>query len=161
MRVERRTGMFGGGVQVRRAVPIRIWEGRAGRVYVTHVSQVPESSIVEGQVPGGKRATVRWVISQEQGAPNFEMRLFHLDEGMNTEWHQHPWEHEVFVVAGRGSVRSEAGNIPLEPGSVVFVPAGEMHQFRSAPDQAIEFICVVPRGTRACQVPGSASPCCR
>ncbi|MDI6894876.1 MAG: cupin domain-containing protein [Bacillota bacterium] len=127
-------------------------------VYVTHVSQVPESSIAQGGTPGGKRATVRWVISEEQGAPNFEMRLFHLDEGMNTEWHQHPWEHEVFVVAGRGSARSDAGDTPLEPGSVAFVPPGEMHQFRAAPGHPIEFICVVPRGTRACSVPAPDQP---
>lgn len=127
-------------------------------MYVTHVSRVPESSIVQGETPGGRRATVRWVISEEQGAPNFEMRLFHLDEGMNTEWHQHPWEHEVFVVAGRGFVRSESGDMPLEPGSVVFVPQGEMHQFRAAPDHAIEFICVVPRGTRACSIAAPDQP---
>jgi len=128
-------------------------------VYVTHVSRVPESSIVPGEVPGGRRATVRWVIGEEHGAPNFEMRLFHLDEGMSTEWHHHPWEHEVFVVAGRGFARSEAGDTPLEPGSVVFVAPGEMHQFRAAPDHAIEFICVVPRGTRACtrDAPGQAA----
>ena len=119
-------------------------------MYVTHVSQVPETSIA-ALSSGDRRATVRWVIGEEQGAPNFEMRLFHLDDGMSTEWHSHPWEHEVFVVAGRGSVRGEGGDTPLQPGSVVFVPAGERHQFLSAPDHAMEFICVVPRGTRACQ----------
>ena len=118
------------------------------RLYVAHVSQVPESSVTPEPLPAGKRATVRWVIAEEHGAPNFEMRVFHLDEGLNSEWHRHPWEHEVYVLAGRGSLRSEAGETELEPGTVAFIAGGEMHQLRACRGEALEFICVVPRGTR-------------
>lgn len=125
-------------------------------MYVTHVTQVEEESIGQGPGVPGKKATVRWLIGEAQGAPGFEMRLFHLDEGMSTEWHSHPWEHEVFVVAGKGFARGEQGETPLEPGSVVFVPGGEQHQFKAS-GSLFEFICVVPKGTRACSV-GSPRP---
>jgi len=48
--------------------------------------------------------TVRVVIGEEEGAPNFVMRVFDVEPGAVTPLHTHHWEHEVFVLAGRGRV---------------------------------------------------------
>ena len=95
---------------------------------------------VEG-VPG---VTVRWVVGEKDGAPNFAMRVFEVEPGHSTPYHKHAWEHEVFVLAGEGVVRREQGTVPIGSGSVVFVPGMEMHQFSSRDDTALRFICVVP-----------------
>lgn len=106
---------------------------------VRHFTQVPPE-----EVPGMPGVTVRWVIREDDGAPHFAMRVFEVPAGASTEHHEHWWEHEVFVLSGRGCARSEAGDQPLREGTVVFVPGGEKHQFVNDGDQVLRFICLVP-----------------
>lgn len=106
---------------------------------VEHYSKTV-AELVEN-VPG---VTVRWVIGEKDGAPNFAMRVFEVEPGYATPYHQHEWEHEVFVLAGEGVARRQDGESPISNGSVVFVPGMEMHQFASRGDSVLRFICVVP-----------------
>ncbi|MCS7224488.1 MAG: cupin domain-containing protein [Armatimonadetes bacterium] len=109
-------------------------------------SSVEEQEIAE--VPG---VTVRWLIGEKEGAPNFHMRLFTLAPGASTPWHQHPWEHEIFVLKGNGSVRSESGIHTLGPGSAVFVAPNEWHQFRNeSAQEPFQFLCLIPAQTGSC-----------
>ena len=43
----------------------------------------------------------RNLVTHRDDAPNFGMRLFEVEAGGATDHHQHPWEHEVFIVSGR------------------------------------------------------------
>jgi len=99
------------------------------------VEEVPEPAV------GVK---VRWLINRETGAPNFAMRLFEMEPGGSTPRHTHPWEHEVFVLAGSGVVLGEEEEKPFKPGDVVFVPSGEEHQFRNIGDEIVRFLCLIP-----------------
>lgn len=51
------------------------------------------------------------------------------EPGQNTVIHHHPLQDEIFyVVEGEGFITFEdRANIPVKPGSVVFVPAGTPH----------------------------------
>lgn len=100
---------------------------------------------------GAERATIREVFTAETGAPTFAMRIFELEPGGCTPKHAHPWEHEVFVLEGRGDVEGPDGHTPLSPGTAVFVPPGELHSFRSAPDERLKFICLIPVQQPCCQ----------
>ena len=88
--------------------------------------------------------TVRWVIDEKDGAPYFAMRVFDVAPGHATPFHPHWFEHEVFVLAGHGVLRSEDGETPLEPGSVAFVPGDQVHQFINKGDDVFRFICLIP-----------------
>ena len=92
-------------------------------------------------VPG---VTVRWVINEPDGAPHFAMRVFEVPPGKASPFHAHWSEHEVFILAGKGHVRTEGGDRPFEEGYVAFVPGGEKHQFVNDGDDTLRFICVVP-----------------
>jgi len=87
---------------------------------------------------------VRWLITRETGAPNFAMRLFEMEPGGSTPRHTHPWEHEVFILSGSGSVLGEDGEKAFKPGDVVFVPPDEEHQFRNTGDSVVRFLCLIP-----------------
>jgi len=47
-------------------------------------------------------AKKRVLIGPAQGARNFVMRLFTLEEGGCSPYHTHDWEHEVYPPAARG-----------------------------------------------------------
>lgn len=99
-----------------------------------------QSEPVEG-VPG---VTIRWVVSKIDGAPNFAMRVFEIEPSSSSPYHQHEWEHEVFVLSGEGAAVAAETETPIGHGSVVFVPPMEMHQFVNRGTSVLRFICVVP-----------------
>jgi len=86
----------------------------------------------------------REVINADDGAPNFCMRVFEVEPGRRTPLHSHEWEHEVFVLSGRGVVRGEQGETQIAKDSVVFVPPNERHRFMNDGDETLRFICVIP-----------------
>jgi len=93
-------------------------------------------------IPG---VSVRWVISEEDGAPNFAMRVFDVAPGAASPFHEHPWEHEVFILEGKGAVRGATGETPFEAGYVVYVKPDEQHQFINKGQSVLRFVCLIPR----------------
>ena len=76
-------------------------------------------------------------------------------------------EDEVYVVqSGRATLVTDAGTVPVEPGSVAFVPAGETHRFTDITEDLALVVVFAPRyGSRALATipnrPGRRPPRCR
>ena len=107
-----------------------------------HFTEVPAVDAEEGAVA----TTIRLLIGEESGAPNFAMRLLEVAPAGQTPLHSHAWEHEVYGLSGEGVVVGEASEKPFGPGVWVFVPPGEKHQFRNTGTEPLTMICVVPVG---------------
>jgi len=88
--------------------------------------------------------TARWPIREEDGAPHFAMRVFDVQKGVSTPLHSHWWEHEVFVLSGKGYIFSGGVKADLHEGVVVFVPGNELHQLVNTGDDVLRFICLIP-----------------
>ncbi|MDA7980097.1 MAG: cupin domain-containing protein [Pirellulales bacterium] len=95
-------------------------------------------------MPGAERCQVRWLVDEDDGAPNFAMRQFEVAAGGYTPRHNHPYEHEVFVLAGQGVVMEGDKEHTLTPGTVVYIPPDEVHQFRNTGADPLRFLCLVP-----------------
>jgi quercetin dioxygenase-like cupin family protein len=94
---------------------------------------------------GAEGVQIRLLIHEADGAPTFYMRQFTVAPGGHTPRHEHDWEHEVYVLAGRGAVWTEDGEQPVAAGDCVFVPPDETHQFRNTGPDDLKFLCLVPR----------------
>ena len=57
-----------------------------------------EVNLEDPSEKGVKDMKVRWLISKVDGAENFAMRLFEIQPGGHSPYHQHDWEHEVFIL---------------------------------------------------------------
>jgi quercetin dioxygenase-like cupin family protein len=108
---------------------------------VTNFKNIEAKEVKE---PGTEGVTIRWLISQKDGAPNFAMRIFEVAPGGFTPYHKHSWEHEVFISEGRGTLVTEEKNFPLKKGDAVFVPPDENHQFKNDSEENFTFICLIP-----------------
>ncbi len=87
----------------------------------------------------------KWVLlSERDGAPNFRMRLFEVAPGGFSPYHQHNYEHEVYILEGRGEVVGETENRPVSVGQAVLVLPNEWHQFKNTGRSPLKFICVIP-----------------
>lgn len=107
---------------------------------IKHFTDVPAED-----VEGVEGVGIRWVIDRSDDAPNFAMRVIEVEPGCNTQYHTHGFEHEVYVLDGRGVVRDPDGTeTGIEPGTVVYVPPDEKHGFFNTGDGLLRFICVIP-----------------
>ena len=106
---------------------------------IKHWTDVPEQ-----QAEGLEGVTVRWVINDVDGAPHFAMRVFDVQPGYSTPYHNHWWEHEVYVLDGEGVAVTEKGDVSISSGTVILVEGNEMHQFRNTGESVLRFICLIP-----------------
>lgn len=108
---------------------------------VRHYSEVaPEKPTVPGA-----EATLRWLISARDGAKNFALRLFEIKKkGEKIPFHQHNFEHEIFVIEGLGRLKGKEKEFNLRPGDAVFIQPGEEHSFENIGEESFRFICIIP-----------------
>jgi quercetin dioxygenase-like cupin family protein len=96
------------------------------------------------EMTGASGAAMRMLIGPDQGAHVFHMRQFEVAPQGHTPWHQHDYEHEIYVLNGQGVAVAEDGEHPLHAGDVIWVKPNEMHQFRNVGSVPFEFICLIP-----------------
>jgi len=108
---------------------------------VRSVTEVKQDKV---EVEGAQGVKIRWLISADEGAPNFAMREFEIEPGGNTPYHSHDWEHELYVLAGEGVAVDEGLERHIKKGSVVLVPPNKMHNFKNTGQQTLRFLCLVP-----------------
>ena len=101
-----------------------------------------EQSTVE--MDGASGAKMRMLIGPVDGAGNFHMRQFEVQPGGHTPHHSHDYEHEILVLGGSGTAKSEQGDRPIATGDVIFVAPNEKHQFVNPGPDRLSFICLVP-----------------
>lgn len=93
-----------------------------------------------------KGISARLLIGKKDGAENFCMRLFQLDEDGHTPRHQHEWEHEIFFHQGEGEIFLGEKWQKVVSGSVAFVPGHMDHQIRNTGKTVLSFVCLIPSG---------------
>ena len=108
-------------------------------MYITNIKDSKEL-----KTPYGK--SIKWLLTKENGAPNFEMRYFEVTKESKPSEDKHPWEHEVFVVRGKGIIRSGGLEKKVGFGDAIFIPANELHQFSNFEEEPFGFICIIPKG---------------
>ncbi len=106
-----------------------------------HYTDVEEEDV---EMEGAKGVTVRWLVSGKDSAPNFAMRLFEVKPGGHTPFHQHDFEHEVYVLEGNGIIKKEDSEDSFREGDFFFVPSMEWHDFRNDGEGKLKFLCMVP-----------------
>ena len=96
------------------------------------------------ELEGAKDVGLRWLISKDDGADNFVMRMFELKPGGYTPLHVHPHEHEVFVVEGEGIFVYEGKEHKFCTDYVIFVPGNKEHRFKNTGHSILRFLCLIP-----------------
>ena len=96
------------------------------------------------EIEGAKGVDIRWLISNADGAKNFEMRMFELQPGGHTPLHTHPHEHEVFIIEGEGVFVYEGKEHSFNKDFAILVPGGKEHCFKNTGSSLLRFLCVIP-----------------
>jgi quercetin dioxygenase-like cupin family protein len=86
----------------------------------------------------------RELIGEQEGAPWWRLRHFHVPVGGRTAHERHPHDHGVYVLSGRARVTLGERVEEVGPGDVVYVPGEQLHSFEALGDEGLDFICVAP-----------------
>lgn len=109
------------------------------------VRHYTDAALEEVEREGFQGVKARYVITDKEGAPHFAMRVFEFAPGGHTAFHQHPEEHEIFILEGTIIAVNERGDeFSLEPGNTLFISPNEQHQFRNPSVKESKLICLVP-----------------
>jgi quercetin dioxygenase-like cupin family protein len=89
-----------------------------------------------------------WLRSTLAAEDGTNVGVVHFAPGSRNHWHRHPGGQFLYVVSGRGRVRSrgEAGHV-LEPADVIRVAPDEWHFHGAAPDAPLVHIAINGGGT--------------
>src|SRR5258706_8820922 len=101
---------------------------------ISNVKEIPSEKV---EMDGAKDCQVKLAVTARDGAPNFAMRIFEVSPGGHTPLHHHPYEHEIFVMEGQGTVWREGPEGAVKPRDVVFISAHEQHQFQNKTKQPL------------------------
>lgn len=94
---------------------------------------------------GSTGTKIQWLISKEQGAPRFAMRLFTLEPGAVIGIHGHPEEHEIYVIQGEMDLIAEdSKRTRVNTTDAIYMPPDEKHGYENIGTEVVKFICVIP-----------------
>lgn len=95
---------------------------------------------------GAEKAWKQVPLGKDDGAPVYSYRVFTVDPGGHTPYHNHPYEHMNFIIEGEGALVNEKGEeTPLKAGDFALVNPDEKHQYRNKGDKPLKLICGVPK----------------
>jgi len=93
-------------------------------------------------VPQAKSTHIKWIFSPKDNVPNFSMRLFRVEAGGNIPEHSHPWEHEIFVLKGKGRIRIGTQTFEIAEGDAIYVPPDIPHEYDAY--EEVLLLCMIP-----------------
>ena len=114
---------------------------------ITNLKDIPAEKV---EMDGVKDCQYQVAITSRDGAPSMAMRFFEVAPGGNTPLHNHPYEHEIYITEGAGTVWRDGQEVPLKPGDVLYIPSDEKHQFKNAGPQSFKFMCLIPAKFQKC-----------
>ncbi len=94
---------------------------------------------------GTEGVDFRPLLAKNVAPPNFYLRTFDVAPGGHTFNHSHPWEHEMYVVNGRGKIILESGEQEIKEGDAILLEPAEHHMILNDSKSFLRLVCVVPK----------------
>lgn len=103
----------------------------------------PADAAASVVVKAGTSARMQVLVGPDQGAQNFVLRRFTMEQGGGMPLHTNEVEHEQYVLRGRARIRVGDTVHDVGPDHTLFIPAGLPHSY-DVVEGPFEFLCVVP-----------------
>ncbi|MDD5748651.1 MAG: cupin domain-containing protein [Actinomycetota bacterium] len=113
---------------------------KSDRFVVRHYGET-EAKLFGDDAPGVK---IRILLDETNGAPVYVLRMIEIEPGGSTPLHSHDFEHENFILSGKGAVLIGENWHDVGEGYVVLVPSGVRHQYRNDAGEPFVFLCGIP-----------------
>ncbi len=95
------------------------------------------------EVKGSSKLKIKWLNTD--GSNNFAVRHCEIESGGYSPHHDHPWEHEIFVLEGKGLVLGDKETKSIKTGDSISIPADETHQIKNNHKKPLRILCIIPK----------------
>lgn len=113
----------------------------------------PADSVRSRVVDAGSGTQVQVLVGPDDGAPNFAMRRFTMQQGGGMPLHTNMVEHEQYVLRGQARITIGTDVHEVGPNDTLYIPAGTLHSYEVVAGP-FEFLCVVPNGADEVKIMG-------
>ncbi|WP_372948455.1 cupin domain-containing protein [Mariniphaga sp.] len=101
---------------------------------------------IKVNMEGATGAWKQLPLGSKDGAPVYAYRVFTVEPGGHTPFHNHPYEHMNYVIEGEGALVNENGKETfLKAGDFALVEPDEKHQYQNTGTGPFIMICGVPK----------------
>jgi quercetin dioxygenase-like cupin family protein len=112
-------------------------------MFITNLDSVEKTLMT---MKGAEKVLKQIPLSRAKGVPNFSFRVFTIEPGGHTPYHQHPAEHLNYIIEGRGVLITKDREHKVKKGDFALVQPEELHQYKNASStQNLIMICAVPK----------------
>ena len=108
---------------------------------IRKVKEVPAEPVME---IGAEKVRRQILLSPGEGAPHFTLRRFEIAGGGQTMYHQHNYEHEIYILSGVGKARGKNSEVALHPNDAILILPDEEHQIVNTGITPLVFLCLIP-----------------
>ena len=111
---------------------------------ITNLANIPK---VKADMPGAKDTYKQLPISKADGSEVFSFRVFTIAPGGHTPFHEHPFEHLNYIIAGQGAIVAEdLSEQKITKGDFALVAANEKHRYKNlCAEEDLVLICAVEK----------------
>jgi len=113
-------------------------------MYIKNIEQVKKTELV---MDDAEKVWKQIPLGKAENAPGFSFRVFTLEPGGHTPYHQHPFEHLNYVIEGTGAlIDKDKKEHAIKKGDFVLVNPDEIHNYKNTADKGdLIIICAVPK----------------
>lgn len=110
-------------------------------MYASNIKDIESNEV---DMEGAKNASIQWLITKKNGANNFALRRFVLKKGGYIPPHQHPWEHEIYILKGEGVVVAGETQKTMKEGDFAYIEPDVVHWYKNDKESEWIFLCAIP-----------------
>lgn len=110
---------------------------------IVRISDIESQDGSANKIFKGK-VNVQGIIGES--TDEFRVIVVNFSPGAVNVFHTHTFDQVLYVTEGKGIVATEAEEVTVEPGTVIFIPAGENHWHGATKDSAFSHIAIMPPG---------------
>jgi len=81
-----------------------------------------------------------------EGHDELRAIMVNFSPGAVNVFHSHTFDQVLYVTEGTGIVATEKEEVTVNPGTIIFIPAGEKHWHGATQDLAFSHIAIMPPG---------------
>jgi quercetin dioxygenase-like cupin family protein len=111
------------------------------------INKLKDVTKIIPQMEGARGVQKQIPLSKADGVPLVSFRVFTIEPGGHTPFHEHPFEHLNYVIKGKGAiVTGDRVEHEFQENDFALILPGEKHQFKNtSATQNLLLICAVPK----------------
>ncbi len=86
----------------------------------------------------------RDLLTADDGATVTCVQIIEISPNVSTPSHFHAWEHQSFILSGKGLVIGGEGSIEISQDTSILIPANEPHCFVNVSNENLRILSIEP-----------------